>query len=161
MKKLILLLLSTGMLLAAGCVMPGSLNEDAVPSLSDTPDNTLGVTLTAEDVTPAGITLVCSHTDGKSTGELSTGSYYSLDRYTSRGWEPVKNIQGIDPEEIAWTAEAWVINMNGETRWDVNWEWMYGSLPSGWYRVGKEVLDWRAPGDFDRYMTYAVFQVTQ
>ena len=162
MKKLILAALSAMMLLtAAGCTVSGHNLEPAVPSPSDAPDNTLGITLTAENVTPTGLTLVCTQSGGEVTGELMSGSYYSLELYTARGWEPAKYAKGINPEEVAWTAESWVINMGGEVRWETNWEWLYGKLPAGWYRVGKEILDWRAPGDFDRHMTYAVFEVKQ
>ena len=30
--------------------------------------------------------------------------------------------------DIGWTDEAYIINMNDITEWEVNWEWLYGEL---------------------------------
>jgi hypothetical protein len=43
--------------------------------------------------------------------------------------------------------------------WSVSWETLYGSLPTGQYRIGKEIMDFRAGGDYDEYNYYAVFTV--
>lgn len=37
------------------------------------------------------------------------------------------------------------------------WEQVYGAIEPGEYRIGKSVLDHRAPGDNDKYMIYACF----
>ncbi len=52
----------------------------------------LGVTLTAEDVTPNGLTLVCTQSGGAPTGELQTGSRFWLEVYSESNWFPVKTI---------------------------------------------------------------------
>lgn len=59
--------------------------------------------------------------------------------------------------EIGWTLEAWIIEKESTTTWDVNWEWLYGELPSGEYRIGKEILNFRGTGDFDTEIVYAEF----
>ena len=61
--------------------------------------------------------------------------------------------------EVAWTAEAWIISAEGTTKWDINWEWLYGTLPSGRYRIGKNVMDFRGTGDYDTAMYYAEFEI--
>ena len=61
--------------------------------------------------------------------------------------------------DLAWTMEAWLIPLNGEVSWDVDWNWLYGALPDGDYRIGKDVMDWRAPGDSDNQMVYAEFSL--
>ena len=43
--------------------------------------------------------------------------------------------------------------------WEVNWEWLYGELPVGKYRIGKQIMDWRAPGDYDTVLYYAEFEL--
>ena len=41
----------------------------------------------------------------------------------------------------------------------MNWERLYGELPSGSYRIGKEVMDFRATGDYDTNDYYAYFEI--
>ena len=55
--------------------------------------------------------------------------------------------------------EAWSIPRNKRVEWSVNWETLYGSLPTGYYRIGKEIMDFRAGGDYDKYNCYAEFTV--
>lgn len=115
----------------------------------------LGVTLTAEDVTPNGLTLVCTQSGGAPTGELQTGSRFWLEVYSEGNWFPVKD----DMEDVFWTMEAWSIPRNKRVEWSVSWETLYGSLPTGHYRIGKEITDFRAGGDYDKYNCYAEFTV--
>jgi hypothetical protein len=42
----------------------------------------------------------------------------------------------------------------------VDWGWLYGALPSGQYRIGKEIMNFRGAGDFDKSMAYAEFTVS-
>ena len=115
----------------------------------------LGVTLTAEDVTPNGLTLVCTQSGGAPTGELQTGSRFWLEVYSEGNWFPVKD----DMEDVFWTMEAWSIPRNKRVEWSVSWKTLYGSLPAGHYRIGKEIMDFRAGGDYDEYIYYAEFTV--
>ena len=59
--------------------------------------------------------------------------------------------------ELSWTYEAWIIQKEGTTQWDVNWEWLYGELSAGEYRIGKEIMNFRGTGDFDEEIVYAEF----
>jgi len=118
-----------------------------------------GITLSAENVTASGLTLRCAQSGGDPSGELNTGSYYVLEWKTETGWETMEYT--TQEYEIGWTSEAWIIPMNGDVTWDVNWGWLYGTLPEGSYRIGKTIMDWRAPGDFDQQMAYAEFEVPE
>ena len=113
------------------------------------------MTLTAEDVTPNGLTLVCTQSGGAPTGEFQTGSRFWLEVYSESNWFPVKD----DMEDVFWTMEAWSIPRNKRVEWRVSWETLYGSLPTGHYRIGKEITDFRAGGDYDKYNCYAEFTV--
>ena len=163
MRKFIRIILCASLcalaLLSAGCAGNAAPQDSAVPSAADVTNHDLGITLTAENVTPAGLTLVCTQSDGSPTGELFTGSYYVIERYTTDGWKAVDYVYDGSKGELAWTDEAWIINMDGETRWDMSWEWLYGQLSPGWYRVGKSVMDFRSTGNYDSHLCYAVFEV--
>lgn len=116
-----------------------------------------GITLTAENVTPSGMIIRCTQSGGEPTGELDTGSWYILENWTQEnGW---KEMPYVIDGEFAWTSEGWTIPMNTSCEWEVNWEWLYGKIPAGKYRVGKEIMDFRGPGDFDKAVYYAEFEI--
>lgn len=119
-----------------------------------------GVTLDVEDVTPTSLTLKCTQSGGRPTGELQTGTWYVLQTWTQEyGWREVDYLP--HEYEIAWTQEAWIIPMNDTCEWEVNWEWLYGELPEGKYRIGKEIMDFRDAGDYDSTIYYAEFEIVE
>lgn len=149
----------------AGCSAP---DQNSVPQLPDsTPSSEStdaappqtgydwGITLSLENLTRTGATIACTQSGGEFTGELNTGSFFILEQLTENGWQEVaqRKLEG----ELAWTSEAYIVNLNGTTRWGLSWEWLYGELPVGHYRVGKEFMNFRGPGDYDTMMVYTEF----
>lgn len=116
-----------------------------------------GVKLTARDITPTGLTLVCTQQDGEPGGELQTGSPYGLEVYQMGAWEPVELL--AQENDVAWTAEAWSIQPSGTTEWTVDWSRLYGSLPDGTYRITKSIMDFRGTGDYEEKTYTAPFQL--
>lgn len=116
-----------------------------------------GLTLTAKDVTPTGCTVVFTQSGGNPTGELETGSDYVLEQYKNGQWTKVE----ILPQEydVVWTAEAWVISKDDSVEFSHKWEWLYGELPAGKYRIGKPITDFRKTADYDTKMYYAYFAI--
>ena len=116
-----------------------------------------GVTLTMDHITPTSATLICTQEGGDPTGELQTGSWYMIENWTQEnGWMEVERVfQG----DLAWTMEAWAIPQNKKSEWNVNWEFLYGELPPGKYRIAKEVMDFRKTGDFDTSIYFADFMI--
>lgn len=115
-----------------------------------------GIRLMAFDSTPKGLKIVCDQFGGSPTGDLQTGEWYGLEVMDENNkWVKVEYL----PHEydIAWHSIAYQIRKNDRTEWEVNWEWLYGSLPEGHYRIGKEIMDFRAAGDFDKDVYYAEF----
>jgi hypothetical protein len=121
--------------------------------------NTWGIQLTADKVTPTGLTLVCSQSGGNSAGKLNTGSYYILEFLEDNQWKAVEILP--QKHDVAWTQEAWVIPMDDSREWEVDWEWLYGQLPPGNYRIGKEIMNFRGTGDYDTRFCYAFFAIEQ
>lgn len=117
-----------------------------------------GLTLTAENVTAKGLTIVCTQAGGEVTGELETGSWYTVQRLVNGAWETVEYTE-IDEDQVGWTAEAWFIPLNDTTEWKVDWTWLYGELPAGEYRIGKEIVDFREAGDYDEAVLYTEFTI--
>lgn len=101
------------------------------------------------------ISILCIQSDGQPTGELQTGSWYVVENWTQEnGW---KEMPYVIDGEIGWEAIAWMIPMDDTVEWGVNWEWLYGELPSGKYRIGKEITDFREAGDYDKAVYFVEF----
>ncbi len=43
--------------------------------------------------------------------------------------------------------------------WTADWDWLYGSLDTGEYRILKDILDFRKAGDYDKYHLTAEFTI--
>ena len=124
-------------------------------STGDAALNQWGITLSADNVTPKGLTIVCFQSGGENVAQLQTGSYYVLQKLENESWVGVEHLPREHP--IGWTMEAWEIQKESTAFWDVNWEWLYGKLPAGKYRIGKEIMNFRATGDYDEETLYADF----
>ena len=117
----------------------------------------LGITLTATNVTDTGLTIICEQSGGSPTGELQTGSAYTIERRNNDGtWTPAEA-----KKDIIWYLLAYRIAENDKTTWDVNWENLYGHLPEGSYRIGKSIDDFRQSGDYDTRVYYAEFDINK
>ena len=111
-----------------------------------------GITLYADNVTPKGITVKIEQFGGNPSGTLEYGADYILETTVDDEWQPVETITG---EPLAWNALAYGVKMNDVSEININFEYGYGELKPGFYRLKKEFVDYRAPGDFDKE-TYMV-----
>ena len=159
MKKLIALVFALVCVMSvAGC---GSKTDDGTSQnpiqnkLGDEKPNQWGIALEVDNVTANGLTIVCNQSGGENVAELSTGSYYVIQKSEKTGWV---NVNYLSQEyEPVWTSEAWIIQKESTTKWDVNWEWLYGQLSAGEYRIGKEIMNFKDTGDYDTKLIYAEF----
>lgn len=129
--------------------------SSSVESTDDAALNQWGITLSADNVTPKGLTIVCFQSGGENVAQLQTGSYYVLQKLENENWVDVEYLPQEYP--VGWTTEAWEIQKESTTFWEVDWEWLYGELPAGEYRIGKEIMNFRSTGDYDKEMIYADF----
>ncbi len=118
-----------------------------------------GVYLRAKDVTPKGLTLVCTQSGGNAEGELQTGSYYRLEYYESKSDEWIELSHGID--NLAWTMEAWMIPCGQSVEWNVDWTFLYGNLEPGYYRIVKEIMDFTGTGNYEEAEYFATFEISK
>lgn len=114
-----------------------------------------GLTITSENITPTGMTLAVTQSGGMVNGELITGQPYFLQKYESGEWVPLEPLL----EAWSWTMEAWLIPINDTVRWNVDWEWLYGTLKPGHYRFGKNISCSSAPGVYQEAVYYAEFHI--
>ena len=131
-----------------------SVEEKPEEPVQEAADNNWGIELLAKDVTPDGMTLVCTQSGGDRTGELSTGDWYEIEVSDGGRWKTAPVYA-----EVCWEDIAWEIPSEDTTQWEVNWTWIYGSLPAGEYRIAKEIMDFRQTGDYDTCRSYAYFTI--
>lgn len=112
-----------------------------------------GITLYTDNVTPKGLTLKIEQFGGNPSGTLEYGTPYILETTVDDEWQEVKTTTG---EPLVWTLPAYGIKMNDITEININWEYGYGELKPGFYRLRKEITDFRESGDYDKE-TYEVY----
>ena len=120
----------------------------------------LGLTLRVENITPSGATLICTQ-DGTPWDQIITGAPWNLERLENGQWI------SLMPESTAWTTVAYGLKANTETRFDLNWSQITGSLEPGHYRVSKTFTGERRPAfplgienETTRETYYAEFDIT-
>ena len=126
---------------------------DEIPEkkISEVENPDWGLTLTASNVTPTGMTLTFTQSGGNVNDDyLNSGSYYYIETYKDGQWTEVEPKIRLN----AWTEEGWSIPLNGEFVIDTSWEPLYGELPVGQYRMGKRVSD-----DWNYATFYAEFTI--
>lgn len=116
-----------------------------------------GLTLSVKDVSSTGLTLVCSRSGGNPTGELECGTDYHLKVLEDGTWKDVPTVI----EEYAWNSLAYWIWEGQDLEFTYSWEWLYGKLPAGTYRLTKGFMDFRETGDYDTAVYWVEFEITE
>lgn len=114
-----------------------------------------GLTLSAKDVTPSGLTLICTQSGGEPTGELMTGEDYYLTVWKKEHWRMVVPVI----ENYGWNSLAHWISKDADTEFEIDWKWLYGELEPGTYRLVKEFMDFRKTADYDKAAYWVEFVI--
>lgn len=125
--------------------------EPIIDMDTDFPD--WGLTLSVKDVSPTGLTLVCTKKGGNPTQKLMCGTYYRLIVSENGKWKTVPTI----PEETVWDDIGYGITEERAREFELSWEWLYGTLPAGTYRLVKEFT----AGDADKAMYCVEFEIKE
>ena len=89
------------------------------------------VTMTISDVTPTGATVTIQDSN---KDPFVYGEWFQIEREKDGVWYEVKTkISNYGFNEIGWLTDE-----NGGLTMDVNWDWLYGKLPAGHYRILKQ-----------------------
>lgn len=127
-----------------------------------------GVELTTTQITPTGLTLVCHQSGGNQTDDLLTLDSYVLEVHRDNEWIPVE-ILSIESWNMFWKEEQYILPMNDKIEWQLNWEQIYGELPTDSYRIVKRISGHTGEGlqisetsyetDFHVLTYYAYFEI--
>ena len=120
MKKL------TAILLILMAVLGGCARESAYQ-----PAGVENVTMTVSDVTPAGATVEIRDDNRE---PFVYGEWFVIEQEKDGVWYEVKTkITNYGFNEIGWLTDE-----RGELTMTADWEWLYGELPTGHYRLLKQ-----------------------
>ena len=114
-----------------------------------------GLTLSAKDVTPSGLTLVCTQYGGEPSGDIMTGEDYYLTVWKKGHWRMVMPVI----ENYGWNSLAHWITKDNDTEFKIDWKWLYGELEPGTYRLVKEFMDFRKTADYDEAIYWVEFVI--
>lgn len=121
-----------------------SVTEGAVWQYTpESEDTDIGVSMDLSDITPSGATVHFYRYNTENAGEVSYGESFVLEKESEGKWESVPSII----EEAAFTDIAYVIPENDTSELETNWEWLYGKLSPGTYRIRKTVLNSKDAGN--------------
>ncbi len=115
----------------------------------------IGLSFTLKKISPSGATLVFRNYDTDApTGELEYGDDFLIEIQKDDIWEEVPiQLEG----NYGFNDIAYVIPAEGISEQELHWEWLYGTLAPGTYRIRKNILDFRGTGDYDKHTVYAQF----
>lgn len=125
------------------------------PTTFSTVNNFEGVTMAAKEgtVSPTGLTL---QFENKSDSDCIYGDYFLLEKSNNGAWYQVPVvIEG----NYGFNSIGYSLTSGGDSEWAADWEWLYGSLDKGEYRVVKDILDFRGTGDYDTYYLAVEFSI--
>jgi len=63
-------------------------------------------------------------------------------------------------QNVGWDEMARILPAKGSSEEAVDWEWLYGSLDQGEYRIIKELLVMQEAGDYKSYYLAAEFVIS-
>lgn len=104
------------------------------PTINKTVNNVKNVSAEIFDISPTGATIIIKD---RNTKPYIYGEWYKLEKEKNGKWIEVEAI--ID--NYGFNAIGYSVDENKEVKFLINWEWLYGELPQGNYRILKQVED--------------------
>ena len=160
MKSIVILVCVLSLTLLSGCNKsenPDSQieQENLTPSQFESINDFEGVSMKVlnDTVSSTGLTVLFENDSDKS---CIYGSFYLLEKKISDKWYEVPVVFEGD---YGFDALGFPLKQSQTSEWPVEWEWLYGILDAGDYRIVKDILDFRGTGDFDTYYLAAEFTV--
>lgn len=90
------------------------------------------VSISISDISLTGATIIIKDTN---KNPYTYGQWYKIEKQINGKWYEVKTII----ENYGFNSIGYLPDKNNEIKFIMNWEWLYGHLPLGSYRIIKEV----------------------
>lgn len=136
-------------------VFEQSVKEDSIYVFDRESENDeMGLSFSLKNISPTGATLVFRQFDEDAiAGELIYGDAFMLEQLKDGEWVSVP----VVIENYGFNDIAHIIFPGDTAETELDWEWLYGGLAPGEYRIGKSVMDVTEAGGHDESMIYAHF----
>lgn len=110
-----------------------------------------GVEMNINNITATGLNLIFTQKDfiptiDNDNWEYSMTSEFVLEKLEYKSWHPVKTKYNKD--NIPWSSGIQIIDMNNSEGYYIDWEWLYGELKPGTYRIVKELKVLKGTHDY-------------
>ena len=122
-----------GVIMAAWIVAVGV--DVLVSSYFDARDDDWGLKMTVSNVSSKGINIHLERNDLENEEPLTYGSDFMLEKRTLIGWKTLYPENGY-----VFTAEGYELKNKDSRSMDINFEWRFGKLPIGVYRIYKSSI---------------------
>ena len=110
-----------------GCPINSKNNESTY-----TPTEIKNVSISISDISLTGATIIIKDTNNN---PYTYGEWYKLEKQVDGKWYDVKTII----ENYGFNSIVYLPDKNNEVKFDIDWEWLYGELPLGSYRILKGI----------------------
>lgn len=90
------------------------------------------VSINIFDISPTGATIIIKDTN---KNPYTYGSWYKIEKNVDGKWYELKTIIN----DYGFTSIGYLPDKNNEIKFIIDWEWLYGKIPLGSYRILKEV----------------------
>lgn len=127
---------------------------DWEPTTYETVNNFDGVTMTLKEGTTSstGLTVLI---ENNSSSQCIYGEYFWLEKKINGSWYQVPVV--ID--DYGFHDIGYDLASGDDGEWAVDWEWLYGSLDTGEYRIVKDIQGFRGSGEYDTYYLAVEFKI--
>lgn len=138
-----------------GCDGSNNSPSPLKPSSYETVNSLDGVSMAVKEgkVSSTGMTVTLENHSEK---HCVYGEDFSLEKKVKGSWYQVPIIY---KDNYGFTAIGYDLAPSDRKEWSASWDWLYGSLPAGEYRMVKEILDFRGTGDYDKHYLAVEFTV--
>lgn len=125
-----LVVISIMITLLAGCETAGVESTASILNNAD-------IQLSVNDVSVDGLTYTITN---NSKDTCTFGEEYQIERFMCDGWYVVDEQANTDGE-LAWSLVLYVVEPGKQQKMDADWQYRYGKLPAGNYRLLKTIED--------------------
>lgn len=113
-----------------------------------------GITMSAKDVTSAGMTLVIDRKGGDAAGKIDFGEEYHLEIKNDENgmWERLRYVGN----DVCFVDIATMLDPGAHIETKIDWTYLYSYLPAGHYRFVKQFTELGSQEDCDFYLEFDV-----
>ena len=100
-------------------------------------NNAKGVSMTIKEgtLTKTGATIIIKDISNKNN---TFGEEYRIDKYENNEW---KELDAVVKGNYGWNSIGYHVDKNNKLELTINWEWLYGKLEKGKYRLVKNISE--------------------